>query len=374
LLGAAKQSMDEEHDQVKQMNQMMLYAQCVTIRDAQILEKQKIADEKIVEEKRADLAMEIERLKSIAIQQQREKIRGEEQKAGASVIILQIAEREQERIRAQEQRDQEAAAMLLHIQELEKKEEEDRIAKIVAGRKMLSSVMTANQLQAKAKLVKKQEELDEDIRITEYIKRKEQREREAEEEAERIRSEKEKEVARLRAQQERALDRQSAIDELRAKRYQEAKDRQWRQQQMEAAAKKRSAKLEITMAREQQRNEKIKLIAEQTLQEKEEAQRVGGWHQQQIEMEKERERMMAEQRQLHRLSLLQQIQEKEKEKKEARSHYLEEGKIVTAQLEADKTKLQKLKHEKLELLEKMGVPEKYRSELAKKKIMVASIH
>lgn len=39
LLGQAKQAMDEEMDDVKHMNQMMLYAQCVTIRDAQILEK-----------------------------------------------------------------------------------------------------------------------------------------------------------------------------------------------------------------------------------------------------------------------------------------------------------------------------------------------
>lgn len=41
LLSHAKQAMDEELDDVKHMNQMTLYAKCVTIRDAQILEKQK---------------------------------------------------------------------------------------------------------------------------------------------------------------------------------------------------------------------------------------------------------------------------------------------------------------------------------------------
>lgn len=31
--------MDEEHDDIKHMNQMVLYAKCATIRDAQIQDK-----------------------------------------------------------------------------------------------------------------------------------------------------------------------------------------------------------------------------------------------------------------------------------------------------------------------------------------------
>jgi len=121
LLGHAKQRMDEEMDDVKHMNQMMLYAQCVTIRDAQILEKQRIQDALLEEEKRVDLSMEINRVRTLKLMSEREKARAEEQRRGASVIIQQIAEREQERIRANEQRDLEAAAMLVRIKELEKK-------------------------------------------------------------------------------------------------------------------------------------------------------------------------------------------------------------------------------------------------------------
>ena len=39
LHSRAKQQMDEELDDVKHMNQMMLYSKCVTIRDAQLMEK-----------------------------------------------------------------------------------------------------------------------------------------------------------------------------------------------------------------------------------------------------------------------------------------------------------------------------------------------
>lgn len=39
MLARAKQAMDSEHDDVKHMNQLILYAKCVTIRDQQIMEK-----------------------------------------------------------------------------------------------------------------------------------------------------------------------------------------------------------------------------------------------------------------------------------------------------------------------------------------------
>ena len=45
------------------MNQMQLYAKCVTIRDAQIEEKKHMMLEEEEEERRLDLMMEIERLK-----------------------------------------------------------------------------------------------------------------------------------------------------------------------------------------------------------------------------------------------------------------------------------------------------------------------
>ena len=55
--------MDEAMDEVKNMNQMMLYSKCVTIRDAQLEEKKHIKAEAQEEERRMDLAMEIERIK-----------------------------------------------------------------------------------------------------------------------------------------------------------------------------------------------------------------------------------------------------------------------------------------------------------------------
>lgn len=374
LLAHAKQAMDEELDDVKHMNQMMLYAKCVTIRDAQVKEKERRRKENIQEESRLDKAMEVERVKTLQMYEERETLRKEEQRVGALVITQQIQEREAERIRQQELREQEAQAMIQRIKELELREEEERQQKVVAGRKLLEQVMEANNAQARAKLRKKQLELEEDKRIAEYIKEKEAREAAAEAEVERIKQEKELECARLRAMQEKAQDRQAAIDELRAKRYQEARDRAWRKTQLAIAEKKDSMKTEIAQAREVQRREKAQRMTEQALQEREEYQRVLEYNRNQTEIDAEKAVVMKKASYEHREDILHQIRVGEEEKSVARTKFLEEGRKHQIQAEIDKRQLLKIKQQKLELLRQAGVPEKYRAELAKKKVLVSSIH
>ena len=59
--------MDEEHDDVKHMNQMVLYSKVVTIRDKQLDENKRLEEDWVNEQKRLDLMMEIERLKGLQI-------------------------------------------------------------------------------------------------------------------------------------------------------------------------------------------------------------------------------------------------------------------------------------------------------------------
>ncbi len=91
--------LDEEHDDVKHMNQMMLYSKVVTIRDRQKEEQKRLEQDWVEEQKRLDLMMEIERLKSLQLQEEREQKRKEAQKQGSVVIVDQIKEREMERIK-----------------------------------------------------------------------------------------------------------------------------------------------------------------------------------------------------------------------------------------------------------------------------------
>lgn len=64
--------MDNELDDVKQMNQMVLYSKVVTIRDKQLEENKRLEQEWIEEQKKLDLMMEIERLKVLQEEEERE--------------------------------------------------------------------------------------------------------------------------------------------------------------------------------------------------------------------------------------------------------------------------------------------------------------
>jgi hypothetical protein len=64
--------MDNELDDVKQMNQMVLYSKVVTIRDKQLEENKRLESEWIEEQKKLDLMMEIERLKVLQEEEERE--------------------------------------------------------------------------------------------------------------------------------------------------------------------------------------------------------------------------------------------------------------------------------------------------------------
>lgn len=107
LLSKAQKAIDNDLDDVKQMNQMVLYSKVVTIRDKQLEENKRLEQEWIEEQKKLDLMMEIERLKVLQEEEEREVRKAQARKQGAQVIIDQIQERTIQRMKEQELRDKE---------------------------------------------------------------------------------------------------------------------------------------------------------------------------------------------------------------------------------------------------------------------------
>ena len=105
-------------DDVKQMNQMVLYSKVVTIRNKQKEENKKLESEWVEEQKKLDLMMEIERLKVLKEEEEREVRKHAARKRGAQVIIDQIQERTVLRMKEQEIRDKERIELLSNIQKM----------------------------------------------------------------------------------------------------------------------------------------------------------------------------------------------------------------------------------------------------------------
>merc|ERR1740138_1424524 len=184
VLERAKMKLDEDMDDVKHMNQMMLYSKVVTIRDAQIQEKRNVQAEKEEEERQLDAMMEIERLKALRMYEVREKERLESQRSGAKVIIEQIKDRQAQRMREEEQRDQERAFILKQIEALKAEEVEQQKQKHLAAERLMKEVNMANGVAMKIKEDKMLAEKLEEQKIIQYQQDRELREREMEAEKE----------------------------------------------------------------------------------------------------------------------------------------------------------------------------------------------
>merc|ERR1719230_2295602 len=169
--------MDEEMDDVKHMNQMMLYSKVVTIRDAQIQEKRMVQSEREEEDRQLDMMMEIERLKALKMYEEREKARLDDQRRGAQVIVEQIKDRQAPRMREEESRDQERAFILKQIEALKAEEVEQQKQKKMAAARLMNEVNAANTAAMKIKEEKMLGEKLEEQKIIDYQENKEARER-----------------------------------------------------------------------------------------------------------------------------------------------------------------------------------------------------
>jgi hypothetical protein len=108
----AKMQLEENDDQIKKLNELLLNAKCHAIRDKQLDEKKEIYKQYEDEEKRLDTLMEAERLKKIQEYENREKERHIQQLSGAQVIHKQIEDREIQRMLDKEKKDQETQQLL----------------------------------------------------------------------------------------------------------------------------------------------------------------------------------------------------------------------------------------------------------------------
>ena len=119
LLSQAQKIMEQNEDCVKDMNHIVLYAKIASIRDRQLEEHKAMEKMFRNKEMKLDMMMELERLKELKFQEDREVKRKKQLREGSLVIIDQIKDREMERLKEKEQIRQEGVLMLKQIKEME---------------------------------------------------------------------------------------------------------------------------------------------------------------------------------------------------------------------------------------------------------------
>lgn len=170
--------------------------------------------------------------------------------------------------------------------------------------------------------------------------------------------------------QEKAADKASEMDALRAKRAGEAAERAARAKEQQEKDRQGAINEELSVARKRQTAEKERRLAEQAKAERDEFDRIIEVQIMQEDAEKSKSERERAARYRHVDELRQQISAREEKSLQERRAFLEEGNSVRSDMAAERAKLEKIKAKKIVELKKCGVPEKYWSALARKKISV----
>lgn len=366
LLEKANELIQEQDDEIKGLNEMILGAKCHAIRDAQVLEKRIIEKEMSEEEKRLDIMMEVERQNAIRIQEEIEAKRKSTRAVGALAIQEQIEENEQEHLLELERKDQENRAMQKKMEAIiledRDKVEEEKSKKV----QLREDLNEANAELMQRKVLSIQHERALEASVQEFNRKKAEREAEYEKEQERIRIEKEREVARLRALQERAKDAQEERDALRAKRAAEARERDWRKKEADEARHKLEVNEMLRDAREMQLAQKEHVLAVQAHRDRIEFEKILRTQQELASKERRQVDERSKKNKNYSKEIRDQIREKERERIDERAQFFEEGIKLDEEARARRHKLDEIKKKKLRQLKDCGIPDKYMAQIERK--------
>ncbi|KAH1007192.1 cilia- and flagella-associated protein 45 [Dendroctonus ponderosae] len=359
LLKRSQELMIEQDERVKEANGIILATKCRAIRNAQIAEKQSIEQQKKEEEFRLNEMMEQQR--QMKIKREEAKREEDERKKQRYVkeVMQQIKENELDRLLEAERIEEESRMLNKALIELQKDEEARLKAKREMQEKMREEFKKANTEAERYRNLKSEEQRIADLRVQEFMRQKAEREEALEKEKVLMKEAKEKEIARLRAMQEKNQDLQAALDEMNAMRSQEEKEREWREQEKQAALKKQKMVIELHEARAKQiediRNTQARALARDEEDFKKVAKVQHELHQKDLEKLAKKKDEIAQ----HRKELLRQINEKERERINWQQERFEDGKAQRMEFVLKDKSVEDYLKQKIEKLKEHNVPDNY---------------
>ena len=367
----AARALEETLADVREMNSMVLFGTCMTIRDAQLDEKRTIACAERAQERALDAAMERDRVEAIREMEAREAERTRLMKLGAETLRHQISEREEARAHEAVLRDIESKKRIEDFERAKALEIAEREAKRERAKALLEEVNAENAAQIERKAEVERAIRDEDERAMEYLRLKDARDAAKAQEEDNQRRLREIETARLRSQQERYNDGRAEQDAMRARKLQDAYERGMRAKE-EAEKKKRQEMLEdLAAARVAQHDEKMRIREQERDKARRDAERLREEHLAQAEAEKRRENERKMQDIAHERELRRQIDTNAQMKAHENARLAAEAKASRAEAERVKAVIESIKARKLKEMELAAIPKKYTVELERKRACAA---
>lgn len=242
----AKQEQEEE---VKRANRIILAAKCHIIRDAQIAEKQEIERELRAEELRLEKMVLNENEKALKEEEKKAYLYKKRITQHSDEIRNQLLEKEKMKLREAERIEEEARVLKqaqLAIVAEEQRKEKEKIDRINAVRDDLKK---AYDLSAYYKQLEFEEQRIAELKVQEYTRLRNERQAKLEFEKNIAVDVKEREQERMLKIQQKLMDTKLAKTDMDLRRGQEHVEREFRKREKDAVIKKRELEKQIAKAR-----------------------------------------------------------------------------------------------------------------------------
>ena len=368
ILLKAQRDKEENMDEVKTMNSLLLSAKLAVIRDKQIEEKKRIKlHNKKIEEK-LNIIEEYERLKEEINRKKMEKKLNEKRMEGKKeieriILLNKKLKEEQKNLLKKEYEENVRYQEQIKKEEIEKEQKEkEKVKQIV--REMLE----ANKRSLQLKRIRKLKEIQEEQEIIEYNKQKFIEEQNKLKELKELKQLKELQTSKLRENQKKMIDNKNILEDIFTKRAVEEGRRAERQKSLDEAIKYKKLKEEMNKANDDLIEFRNKIKFEEVAEKNREYEEIIKKFKIEIQKEKEKEKKAIEVMLKYREDLQKMIALKEEDKKAKRREIMEEGKKLKQNQEEYYNRLQKIKTRKIAELKNMNIPNKYIHDLEKYKI------
>ena len=368
LMIEAKKHLEKNEDCVKQMEKLSLCAKVATIRERQLKEHEMMDDLYKKKEKKLDEMMELERLKELRQQQNREDSRKQLQRDGCMIIIDQIKQKEYERIKQKDIIERERQMIQRQIREMHLEDIRQAEKKRMTNEKAAKEIVESNRINALNKQKKILEEKEEDLRILKYNLEKARKEEEEIKEKKRLRDEKEREIQKLREKQEKANDKLAEMAAIQAKRAYEQNEREIKLKEKNEQLIRQKKIEELKEINERQRKDKKRQLMEIAKKEKEEHDRIIEKNMEDIEKDRRMEDIKKKKIYENKYDLIKLIKMKEEKEKMKNKELQEEGRKEKQMRDDWKLRMENIKQQKIQELKNLGIKRKYIVDLENFKI------
>jgi hypothetical protein len=358
-LQIAERKADEDLDEVKHVKSQMVAAEARTVRDGQLIERAALRQADRETERQWADDLESNRREALKLYEDREASLKDQRVRGRAVISAQIEEHKINTILEAERRDREAKAL---------KEQNDIIAaedqRILLDRKrrqqaFLQDCLADETARQERKTRERQLEKEEVTMVMEVAAQRALEEAALQQERDDQRALKEREIAAIRKKQQRAMDGQAVRDEVMAMKIQKEKDEEARERERAMAEKSRRLVIECKQDQDMMIAAKRQRLVEQAAIEQAEVQRVFEANKRAREKARKDYERKVQINDAYRTELGETAAREWDARQPDLAKKAKERGEITGSNDEYLARVNRLRDEKIEVLRKKGVPEKY---------------